>query len=81
MQKIIFPSLTLMCLSCDSQLMQGKMADMYTRLMACRQYVYNVAKACDQGHFNAKVSSRLLGSPLPFAPDRERGDVLFWGFK
>ncbi|OXB56136.1 hypothetical protein ASZ78_011720 [Callipepla squamata] len=21
--------------------MQGKMADMYTRLMACRQYVYN----------------------------------------
>lgn len=36
--------------------MQGKMADMYTRLMACRQYVYNVAKACDQGHINAKVS-------------------------
>ncbi|XP_058018087.1 isovaleryl-CoA dehydrogenase, mitochondrial isoform X3 [Ahaetulla prasina] len=36
------------------QLMQGKMADMYTRLMACRQYVYNVAKACDQGHINAK---------------------------
>nr|XP_056707206.1 isovaleryl-CoA dehydrogenase, mitochondrial isoform X1 [Euleptes europaea] len=37
------------------QLMQGKMADMYTRLMACRQYTYNVAKACDQGHLNAKV--------------------------
>lgn len=35
--------------------MQGKMADMYTRLMACRQYVYNVAKACDQGHCTPKV--------------------------
>lgn len=38
-----------------AQLMQGKMADMYTRLMACRQYVYNVAKACDEGHCTAKV--------------------------
>uniref|UniRef100_A0A8D0J1L4 Isovaleryl-CoA dehydrogenase, mitochondrial n=2 Tax=Sus scrofa TaxID=9823 RepID=A0A8D0J1L4_PIG len=36
------------------QLMQGKMADMYTRLMACRQYVYNVAKACDEGHCTPK---------------------------
>lgn len=31
------------------------MADMYTRLMACRQYVYNVAKACDEGHCTPKV--------------------------
>ncbi|XP_064193057.1 isovaleryl-CoA dehydrogenase, mitochondrial [Anguilla rostrata] len=35
------------------QLLQGKMADMYTRLSSCRQYVYNVARACDKGHFNA----------------------------
>ncbi|KAL7861882.1 hypothetical protein SRHO_G00133230 [Serrasalmus rhombeus] len=35
------------------QLMQGKMADMYTRLSSCRQYVYNVARACDKGHFSA----------------------------
>ncbi|KAF3701185.1 Isovaleryl-CoA dehydrogenase, mitochondrial [Channa argus] len=35
------------------QLMQGKMADMYTRLSACRQYLYNVARACDKGHFSA----------------------------
>uniref|UniRef100_A0A2I3H2Z6 Isovaleryl-CoA dehydrogenase n=1 Tax=Nomascus leucogenys TaxID=61853 RepID=A0A2I3H2Z6_NOMLE len=41
------------------QLMQGKMADMYTRLMACRQYVYNVAKACDEGHCTAKVRASL----------------------
>ncbi|ETE65281.1 Isovaleryl-CoA dehydrogenase, mitochondrial [Ophiophagus hannah] len=42
------------------QLMQGKMADMYTRLMACRQYVYNVAKACDQGHINAKDCAGVI---------------------
>uniref|UniRef100_A0A672IGQ5 Isovaleryl-CoA dehydrogenase, mitochondrial n=1 Tax=Salarias fasciatus TaxID=181472 RepID=A0A672IGQ5_SALFA len=35
------------------QLMQGKMADMYTRLSSCRQYLYNVARACDKGHFSA----------------------------
>lgn len=47
--------------------MQGKMADMYTRLMACRQYVYNVARACDQGHFNAKVSSTPTWAECPGA--------------
>jgi hypothetical protein len=31
------------------------MADMYIRLMSSRQYVYNVAKACDEGHCTAKV--------------------------
>jgi isovaleryl-CoA dehydrogenase len=31
------------------QLMQGKLADMYTALNACRAYVYAVARACDAG--------------------------------
>ena len=31
------------------QLMQGKVADMYTTMNACRSYVYSVAAACDQG--------------------------------
>lgn len=31
------------------QLMQGKIADMYTAMNACRSYVYAVAKACDKG--------------------------------
>ena len=31
------------------QLMQGKVADMYTTMNACRSYVYAVAAACDQG--------------------------------
>jgi len=33
----------------EFQLMQGKLADMYTSLSACRAYVYAVARACDQG--------------------------------
>ena len=31
------------------QLMQGKLADMYTTMNACRAYVYAVARACDAG--------------------------------
>ena len=31
------------------QLIQGKIADMYTTLNACRSYVYAVASACDRG--------------------------------
>ena len=31
------------------QLMQGKLADMYTTMNACRAYVYAVAQACDAG--------------------------------
>jgi isovaleryl-CoA dehydrogenase len=33
----------------DFQLMQGKMADMYTKMNSARAYVYEVAKACDRG--------------------------------
>jgi isovaleryl-CoA dehydrogenase len=31
----------------EFQLMQGKLADMYTTINACRSYVYSVAKACE----------------------------------
>jgi isovaleryl-CoA dehydrogenase len=31
------------------QLMQAKLADMYTTMNACRAYVYSVASACDRG--------------------------------
>lgn len=50
--------------------MQGKMADMYTRLSSCRQYVYNVARACDKGHVSTKVRgfyelpTNLIVSPI-----------------
>ena len=33
----------------EFQLMQGKMADMYTTMNSCRAYVYAVAEACDRG--------------------------------
>jgi isovaleryl-CoA dehydrogenase len=32
------------------QLMQAKLADMYTTMNACRAYVYSVARSCDRGH-------------------------------
>ena len=33
----------------EFQLMQGKLADMYSTWQACRAYVYAVGKACDRG--------------------------------
>src|SRR5574340_1665717 len=33
----------------EFQLMQGKLADMYTAMNACRAYVYAVGRACDRG--------------------------------
>ncbi len=32
----------------EFQLMQGKLADMYTTMMACRAYVYEVGRQCDR---------------------------------
>ncbi|VDL71061.1 unnamed protein product [Nippostrongylus brasiliensis] len=42
------------------QLMQGKMADMYTTLNACRAYLYAVAKAADNGHVSAKDCAGVI---------------------
>lgn len=44
----------------EFQLLQGKMADMYTTLSACRSYLYNVAKACDDGHVNSKDCAGVI---------------------
>ncbi|CAH0728934.1 unnamed protein product, partial [Brenthis ino] len=44
----------------EFQLLQGKMADMYTTLSACRSYLYNVAKACDEGHINSKDCAGVI---------------------
>src|SRR6185295_10579556 len=38
----------------EFQLMQGKIADMYTTQAACRAYVYAVAQACDRGQTTRK---------------------------
>jgi isovaleryl-CoA dehydrogenase len=42
------------------QLMQGKLADMYTTLNACRAYVYAVASACDRDETTRKDAAGCI---------------------
>ncbi len=42
------------------QLMQGKIADMYSTLSACRAYCYAVAKACDKGQITRKDAAGVI---------------------
>jgi len=42
------------------QLMQGKLADMYATLSACRAYVYAVARACDRGETTRKDAAGCI---------------------
>lgn len=42
------------------QLMQGKVADMYTTFNACRAYVYAVAQACDRGETTRKDAAGCI---------------------
>lgn len=42
------------------QLMQGKIADMYTTMNACRAYVYAVAQGCDRGQTSRKDSAGCI---------------------
>ena len=44
----------------EFQLMQGKIADMYTTLNAARAYVYAVAKACDRGETTRKDAAGAI---------------------
>jgi isovaleryl-CoA dehydrogenase len=42
------------------QLMQGKLADMYTTFSACCAYVYSVARACDRGRVTRKDAAGAI---------------------
>ncbi len=42
------------------QLMQGKVADMYSTWSACRAYVYAVAQACDRGNATRKDAAGCI---------------------
>ncbi|VUX47540.1 Acyl-CoA dehydrogenase [Candidatus Defluviicoccus seviourii] len=42
------------------QIMQAKLADMYTTLNACRAYVYAVARACDRGQATRKDAAGAI---------------------
>jgi isovaleryl-CoA dehydrogenase len=44
----------------EFQLMQGKMADMYSTMSACRAYVYAVAAACDRGETTRKDAAGAI---------------------
>ncbi len=44
----------------EFQLMQGKIADMYTVMNACKSYVYTVARACDRGKTTRKDAAGAI---------------------
>lgn len=44
----------------EFQLVQGKVADMYTELNASRAYLYAVAKACDRGEESRKDAAAVI---------------------
>jgi isovaleryl-CoA dehydrogenase len=48
----------------EFQLMQGKLADMYSTWQACRAYVYAVGKACDRGDHARHLRKDAAGAIL-----------------
>jgi isovaleryl-CoA dehydrogenase len=48
----------------EFQLMQGKLADMYSTWQACRAYVYAVGKACDRGEHARTLRKDAAGAIL-----------------
>ncbi|SQH75948.1 Acyl-CoA dehydrogenase [Shewanella benthica] len=44
----------------EFQLVQGKLADMYTGMNAAKSYVYNVAKSCDRGETTRKDAAGAI---------------------
>jgi len=44
----------------EFQLLQGKLADMYTTMTACRAYVYATAAACDRGETTRKDAAGCI---------------------
>ena len=44
----------------EFQLVQGKIADMYTTLNACRAYLYAVAAGCDRGRTSRKDAAGVI---------------------
>jgi isovaleryl-CoA dehydrogenase len=48
----------------EFQLMQGKLADLYTTWQACRAYVYAVGRACDRGEHSRALRKDAAGAIL-----------------
>ena len=53
----------------EFELMQGKLADMYTTWQACRAYVYAVGKACDRADHARTLRKEAAGAIL-YAAER-----------
>ena len=44
----------------EFQFIQGKIADMYSQLNACRSFLYTVAKSCDKGTAGQKETASVI---------------------
>jgi isovaleryl-CoA dehydrogenase len=54
----------------EFQLMQGKLADMYTTFSACRAYVYAVGQALDRGDSFAKSARKDCAGAILYASEK-----------
>jgi isovaleryl-CoA dehydrogenase len=54
----------------EFQLMQGKLADMYTNMNACRAYVYAVGKALDRGNLKGTGARKDAAGAILYAAEK-----------
>jgi isovaleryl-CoA dehydrogenase len=54
----------------EFQLMQGKLADMYTTMNACRAYVYAVGKALDRGNLKGTGARKDAAGAILYAAEK-----------
>ena len=54
----------------EFQLMQGKLADMYTTMNACRAYVYAVGKALDRGDLSGTGARKDAAGAILYAAEK-----------
>ena len=54
----------------EFQLMQGKLADMYTTFSACRAYVYAVGQALDRGDASARSARKDAAGAILYAAEK-----------
>ena len=54
----------------EFQLMQGKIADMYTTFNACRAYVYAVGQACDRGDGSGRSPRKDAAGAILYAAEK-----------
>lgn len=59
----------------EFQLIQAKIADIYTDLNACRSFLYSVARACDQ-EASKKLSNKDAASVILFCAERATNAAL-----